>query len=67
MMQFTRQFIARLKKDERGLAAIEYAVLGAILVAGIVLMGGELSTALQTAAGKVTSAVTAAGSGGGEG
>jgi len=62
MMQFTRQFIARLKKDERGLAAIEYAVLGAILVAGIVVMGDKLSGALDSAADKVTTAVSTAGS-----
>jgi len=47
MMQSTRQFIARLKKDERGLAAIEYAVMGAILVAAIFALMPTLRDGLQ--------------------
>jgi len=47
MMQTTRQFIARLKKDDRGLAAIEYAVMGAILVAAILALTPTLRTGLQ--------------------
>lgn len=49
MMTAIRNLIARLRNDERGLTAVEYAVLGGIIVASLVLIGrsftGELTTA----------------------
>lgn len=41
--------LARLAADERGLTAVEYAVLGAIVVAGIVAIGGDFQDNLSTA------------------
>jgi pilus assembly protein Flp/PilA len=49
MVDFTRNIIAKLIKDERGLTAVEYAVLGGIIVGALALIGvaftGELTTA----------------------
>jgi pilus assembly protein Flp/PilA len=39
----------RLKQDERGLTAVEYAVLGAIIVAAIGVAGAQFQTELTAA------------------
>lgn len=39
----------RLRTDERGLTAVEYAVLGGIVVAGIVAIGTAFKADLATA------------------
>jgi pilus assembly protein Flp/PilA len=44
-----RKLFARLLGDERGLTAVEYAVLGAIVVAAIGGVGGTFSDKLSTA------------------
>lgn len=44
-----RKFFGRLLGDERGLTAVEYAVLGAIVVAAIGVAGKSFETNLTTA------------------
>ncbi len=51
MINSVRNLVIRLRNDERGLTAIEYAVLGAIVVAAIGVAGATLSTDLNTAFG----------------
>lgn len=48
-MIFIRKFFARFRSDERGLTAVEYAVLGGLLVTAIGTAAGFLTTDLQTA------------------
>ncbi|WP_288418403.1 Flp family type IVb pilin [uncultured Novosphingobium sp.] len=43
------KLFARLAADDRGLTAVEYAVLGAIVVAAIVAVGTQFETGLDTA------------------
>lgn len=50
-MNMAYKFFARLATDERGLTAVEYAVLGGIIVAGLVTIGGAFTTELGTAFG----------------
>jgi pilus assembly protein Flp/PilA len=40
-----RSFITRMWRDERGVSAIEYAILAAIVVAAVVTAGAQLSNA----------------------
>jgi pilus assembly protein Flp/PilA len=49
MIDTVRKFFARLAADDRGLTAVEYAVLGAIVVAGIVAVGTQFQADLKTA------------------
>lgn len=42
-------FLTRLRSDENGLTSVEYAVLGAIVVAAIVAVGAQFQTQLGTA------------------
>lgn len=44
-----RKLFTRLLGDERGLTAVEYAVLGAIVVGAISAIGTELSDGLSGA------------------
>jgi len=53
MVDFTRKLIANLIKDERGLTAVEYAVLGGIIVAALVIIGGLFTGELTTAFGNL--------------
>lgn len=53
MIDFTRKLMARLAADERGLTAVEYAVLGAIVVGAIVAIGTQFETDLATAFGNL--------------
>ncbi|AOR80064.1 Flp family type IVb pilin [Novosphingobium resinovorum] len=41
--------VARLRTDERGLTAVEYAVLGGIVVAALVAVGTQFDTDLRGA------------------
>lgn len=52
MLKKTRHFIRRLRRDQRGLTAVEYAVLGAVVVAAIGAVG-------QTFTGELTGAFSA--------
>jgi len=49
MLTITRNAISRLIRDETGLAAVEYAVLGGFVVAAIAAVGANFSTELQAA------------------
>lgn len=44
-----RKLIVNLTKDTRGLTAVEYAVLGSIVVAAIVAVGAAFETNLTAA------------------
>lgn len=45
-MKIVQSLIRRLKRDEKGLTAVEYAVLGAVVVAAIVAVGANFETQL---------------------
>lgn len=49
MTKFSSKLLTRLVRDEKGLAAVEYAVLGAIVVGAIVAIGGDFETNLAAA------------------
>nr|WP_313804537.1 Flp family type IVb pilin [Sphingobium sp.] len=49
MMKKLGSLIAKLKRDQRGLTAVEYAVLGAVVVAAIVAVGTNFQTQLGAA------------------
>lgn len=49
MIDYTRYLIRSLIRDERGLTAVEYAVLGGIVVAGIVAIGTDFRADLASA------------------
>lgn len=49
MMNSIRNFVSRIRSDERGLTAVEYAVLGGIVVAAIVTIGATFESELQGA------------------
>ena len=53
MPDFVYKFFARLATDQRGLTAVEYAVLGAIVVAAIVAVGVNFNTGLSAAFAKL--------------
>lgn len=55
MLNKTKTFLKRLAGDDRGLTAVEYAVLGAVVVGAIVALNGSFQTAL---AGAFTSLFT---------
>jgi pilus assembly protein Flp/PilA len=47
MNDLVNKFFARLAADERGLTAVEYAVLGAIVVGVIAVAGAAFGTELS--------------------
>ena len=49
MNKFLGLLIAKLARDEKGLTAVEYAVLGAVVVAAIVAVGTNFRTQLGAA------------------
>lgn len=49
MIKKTRNFLTRLARDQRGLTAVEYAVLGAVVVAAIGAVGQSFQTELTGA------------------
>lgn len=53
MKDMVLKFLVRLRTDERGLTAVEYAVLGAIVVGGIVAVGDAFQADLSTAFGNL--------------
>ncbi|AEG50819.1 Flp/Fap pilin component [Sphingobium chlorophenolicum L-1] len=48
-MKKLASLIAKLRRDQRGLTAVEYAVLGAVVVAAIVAVGTNFETQLGAA------------------
>ena len=51
MLKHTRNLLTRLRKDTRGLTAVEYAVLGAMVVGAIGLVGTQFNADLTAAFG----------------
>ena len=49
MTSRTLSLLHRLKRDQRGLTAVEYAVLGAVVVAAIAAVGDTFQTELTGA------------------
>jgi len=56
--KLTNRIGKRLIDDERGLAAVEYAVLGAIVVAAIVAIGDQFQTDLAAAFSSLFSSIS---------
>lgn len=54
------QFIKSLSRDERGVSALEYAVLAGIIVVAVVAVGTVFSPALKSVFTNLTDKVTAA-------
>ncbi|MEW9585299.1 Flp family type IVb pilin [Paraburkholderia sp. DGU8] len=52
------QFIKSLSRDERGVSALEYAVLAGIVVVAVVAVGTVFSPALQGVFTNLTTKVT---------
>jgi pilus assembly protein Flp/PilA len=52
------KFINLLKRDERGVTALEYAILAGVIVAAVVGVGASFSTNLQTVFRNLTTKVT---------
>ncbi len=44
-----RKFMTRLARDQKGLTAVEYAVLGGVVVAAIAALRGDFTDALSGA------------------
>lgn len=55
-----RQFVEKFARDERGVTALEYAILAGIIVAAVVVGVGYLSTALQSGFGALSSQIISA-------
>jgi len=49
MIELTKKFIKRLACDQQGLTAVEYAVLGGVIVAGITALAGTFEDGLSGA------------------
>jgi|GEM_PF-787799 pilus assembly protein Flp/PilA len=49
MIELTKKFIKRLARDQQGLTAVEYAVLGGVIVAGITALAGTFEDGLSGA------------------
>lgn len=49
MIHSVLNFVYRIRNDERGLTAVEYAVLGGIVVAALVAIGGAFRSDLSDA------------------
>ena len=58
MNEVVLKFFAKLASDERGLTAVEYAVLGAIVVGAIVTVGKSFDTSLSAAFTKLFTQTT---------
>lgn len=53
MNKIIHKFLSRLATDERGLTAVEYAVLGGIVVAAIAAIGTTFTSDLSGAFGSL--------------
>jgi pilus assembly protein Flp/PilA len=54
------QFIKSLSRDERGVSALEYAVLAGIVVVAVVAVGVVFTPALKSVFTNLTTQITAA-------
>ncbi|MGF6932423.1 pilus assembly protein Flp/PilA [Paraburkholderia sp. UCT70] len=52
-----RQFVKKFARDERGVTALEYAILAGIIVGAVVLGVGYLSGALKTGFGELSTQI----------
>jgi pilus assembly protein Flp/PilA len=52
------QFIKSLSRDERGVSALEYAVLAGVIVVAVVAVGAAFNTNLQAIFTNLTTKVT---------
>jgi len=56
-----RKFLISLRRDERGVTALEYAILAGVIVVAVIAAGATLSTSITTAfttiATKISTAV----------
>jgi pilus assembly protein Flp/PilA len=55
-----QKFIKAFVRDERGVSAMEYAILAGIVVVALVAVGGAFSTNMQDVFSNLTSKVKAA-------
>lgn len=55
-----RQFVKKFARDERGVTALEYAILAGIIVAAVVAGVGYLSDSLKTGFGSLSSTIVSA-------
>jgi pilus assembly protein Flp/PilA len=60
-----RQFFKFFQRDERGVTALEYAILAGIIVVALVAVGGTFSTGLQGVFTALTNKVSTTITGGG--
>jgi pilus assembly protein Flp/PilA len=60
MLQFMLQSIKSLSRDERGVSALEYAVLAGVVVVAVVAAGVLLNTGLSGVFTNLINKVTAA-------
>lgn len=60
MLQFMLQFIKSLSRDERGVTALEYAVLAGVVVVAVIAAGVLLNTGLSSVFTNLINKVTTA-------
>ena len=60
MLQFMLKFINSLSRDERGVSALEYAVLAGVIVVAVVAAGVILNTQLSAVFTSLFTKITAA-------
>ena len=60
-MKKTGQFVSRFWNDEGGAAAAEYALLLAIIAAGLAVSAGTLGTAISDALNETSSCISSDG------
>ena len=53
----------RIARDEQGISAVEYAILGALVALGIAAAASTLATDIGTALGNIGSKITGTGGG----
>ena len=58
IIDMARKFMKRLARDEKGLTAVEYAVLGGVVVAAISALRGDFTAALDGAFTSLFNSVT---------
>ena len=52
------KYLNRLKRDERGVTALEYAILAGIIVVAIVAVGSTFSSNLRTVFSALTTKIS---------
>jgi len=57
MLDLVKLSIRRLAGDRRGISAIEYGILGAVVVVALVAVGPDLTTAVENSFGRLTGAL----------